>query len=285
MEENEDLSTTTNAPTAPDSNGLGADGPATNDPAKHAQTPWWSRWLFPLRCVFPGVAPDPDATSLKTAVMKAASDGQDMELAAKTLDEAMKAQPNDPELPTGVAATIRSELHYGPFRKAFSESAWPYLLMVYELGALTGWLYLLGILGRNCHNIVVFLSQGQWNLPDLLVASTVAGSIGAISLALYGIYIHTKYRSMDHGFVIWYVIRPISGGLMGAFVGLISRIVLTGISAHGMTANIVVLCITFLAGSNEKFAAQMIDRFTSQILGDKPPSSKAPAAGRKGPGV
>lgn len=291
MEENKESFTATNAATAPVSNDPGADGLTTETLTKGnrkgcCEVKTWlgnkCGWLFPLRYVVPGVSPDPDATSLKQAVAKAASDGQDMEHAAKALDEAMKAQPDNAELPTGVAATILSELHYGPFRKAFSESVWPYLLMAYELAALTVWL---DVLGHNRQNITIFLSHGLWNLPNLLVASTVAGSIGAISLAIYGIYVHTEYRSMDHGFVIWYLIRPVSGGLVGAFIGLISRIVLTGISAHGMTANIVVLCITFLAGSNEKFAAHMIHRFTSQILGDKPPSSKSSAGGQKTPGV
>lgn len=296
MEENNESITITNAPTAPGTKGPGADESVTDnsitDQTKGSKCTagacdrcctccgklWCNRWILPLRNIVSSMPSDHDARSLENAIAKAAGDGQDMEIAAKALDEAVKARRDNTELPTAVVATVLSELHYGPIRKAFSESLWPCFLTVYEIVVLLVWLK---ILGHDSRQTEIFLSGSTWNLPDLLKASTVAGSIGAISLALYGIYTHTKYRSMDHGFIIWYLIRPVSGGLMGAFIGLISRIVLTGISAQGMMANIVILCITFLAGSNEKFAAYMIDRFTSQIFGNKPPSSKAPAVENK----
>lgn len=173
---------------------------------------------------------------------------------------------------------IRNLLYSAPSRLRFSRTIWPFLLMVFEFLILAFWTFLL-LAHRTTFNEA--LLSTHWSLLFSIFVAAIAGSIGASAFAIYGLYSHLIHRNVHPGYVAWYVARPVVGGVMGAFVGIIGSVLLGGVGATGDGANAFTLGISFLAGSNEKFSAQMIERFTSKVLGvndtHKEPGAAQPA--------
>ncbi len=242
---------------------------------------WWHRRVC-LRHAgndAPDLLEGVDEAFLKKRVHNAAFDGQDMARAATLLEGLAKSEPHTSLSTTGglgreqIIAEILRELKYGPVRRAFSESIWPYVLIAYELATLAAWVYILAI--RESSWLTMLSTDPTWNLGEIIGISAASGSVGAGSLTLYGIYTHVEYRSMDPGFTTWYIVRPILGGIMGAVAGLIGHFVFRGINATGTGADIVIVGIAFLAGSNDRFMAQLIDRFTGQLMGMGTKSTKS----------
>ncbi len=242
---------------------------------------WWQRWVC-LRSVgndAPDLLEGVDEAFLKKRVHNAAIHGQDMARAATLLEDLAKSETHTSLSTTGglgreqIIAEILRELKYGPVRRAFSESIWPYILIAYELATLAAWVYILAI--RESSWLTMLSVHPTWNLGEIIGISAASGSVGAGSLTLYGIYTHVEYRSMDPGFTAWYIVRPILGGIMGAVSGLIGHFVFRGIDATGTGADIVIVAIAFLAGSNDRFMAQLIDRFTGQLMGLGSKSTKS----------
>lgn len=159
---------------------------------------------------------------------------------------------------------VRNLLYSAPSRLRFSKTIWPYLLMVFEFLALMFWILLL-VDHRPTFNQA--LLNTHWSLLFSIFVGFITGSVGACTFAIYGLYSHLIYRNVYPGYFAWYMSRPVVGGIMGAFVGVIGSIILGGVGAIGDGANAFTIGISFLAGSNEKFSAQMIERFTSKVQG------------------
>ncbi|WML52209.1 hypothetical protein RCG17_22900 [Neobacillus sp. PS3-12] len=159
---------------------------------------------------------------------------------------------------------VRTTLHNAPIRFEFSCSYKPYIIILYELAFLGFWIWLGAI---HLSGLNTSMQVEKWTWMQTIYLCAIAGSIGAISFTLHGIYTHMIHRSMDPTFTSWYLIRPIVGVVMGSFIGLVTTVILNGINATGDTAKIFTFAAAFLAGANERFAAEMISRFTSKIMG------------------
>lgn len=203
---------------------------------------------------------------LEALASELAKSGHDVSEASRIMDTLRKMVqvPSSTDSYNEKLNLIRNLLYSAPNRLWFSRTIWPFLLMVFEFLVLAFWALLL-LSHRTTFNQA--LLSTHWSLLLSIFVAAITGSIGASTFAIYGLYSHLIYRNVHSGYVAWYVARPVVGGIMGAFVGAIGSILLGGVGATGDGANTFLLGISFLAGSNEKFAAQMIERFTSKVLG------------------
>jgi hypothetical protein len=103
------------------------------------------------------------------------------------------------------------------------------------------------------------------------------GALGGVTIAIYGIYDHIRKRDFDPKFFLWYLCKPIIGGIYGRFAYLVFYLGLT--SATGLS-NVspkpqLPFAIAFLAGFSERFTIQ-INKVMGVLLctPDSKPSEK-----------
>jgi hypothetical protein len=88
------------------------------------------------------------------------------------------------------------------------------------------------------------------------------GALGGVTIAIYGIYEHIQLRDFDPKYELWYICKPLIGGIFGWFVYLIYFIGL--VSVQGIDIKIktpeLPYVIAFLAGFSERFTLKMIDK-------------------------
>ena len=112
------------------------------------------------------------------------------------------------------------------------------------------------------------------------------GALGGVTIAIYGIYDHIRRRDFDPKFYLWYLCKPVIGGIFGWFAYLVFYLGL--ISATGVTTPApkpqLPFAIAFLAGFSERFTIQLIDKVMGVLLGtpDSKPSEKKSTDGKKG---
>ena len=109
--------------------------------------------------------------------------------------------------------------------------------------------------------------DGIWSLYTSIPLSVVVGSMSAASFAIYGMYKHRIKNDFGMNYLAWYISKPIVGGMMGGFIGIISTAILNSFGADTVVSHATFIGIAFLAGSNDKFTAQMIEKFANKILG------------------
>ncbi len=100
--------------------------------------------------------------------------------------------------------------------------------------------------------------------PVLLHLQTVwFGALGGITIAIYGIFQHTQARDFDPKYELWYICKPIMGGVFGWFVYMIYFIGLVsvqGFDSVKIHTRELPYVIAFLAGFSERFTLKMIDK-------------------------
>lgn len=142
-----------------------------------------------------------------------------------------------------------------------------YLFLILLLGYLTKrypdyWLWA-GLIGLN--------ARAAW-----------FGALGGVAIGLYGIYSHIAVKDFDANFKLWYICKPIVGGIFGWFVVLVYYVGL--VSVQGSTVTVaspqVPYAIAFLAGFSERFTIKIIDRLMTVLTTgddkDKDKQSKTP---------
>jgi len=134
-----------------------------------------------------------------------------------------------------------------------------------EMGYLVLLLFL-GYLTNKWPNFTLWRELMTW--PILMHLQTVwFGALGGITIAVYGIYEHIYKRDFDPKYELWYICKPIIGGIFGWFVYLIYYLGL--VSVQGVEVNIntpeVPYLIAFLAGFSERFTLKMIDKLMSVL--------------------
>lgn len=145
--------------------------------------------------------------------------------------------------------------------------AFPWILWCYEVCILAAWTF---VIIKYRHDIEhTYLIKGTWSLYISIPLSVVVGSISATSFAIYGMYKHQIQRNFAINFVAWYVSKPIVGGIMGGFIGIISTVILNSFGADTVASHATFIGISFLAGSNDEFTAKMIEKFANQVLGGR----------------
>lgn len=108
-----------------------------------------------------------------------------------------------------------------------------------------------------------------WNdLINLHTQTAWFGALGGVTIALYGIYNHIQSRDFDPKYQLWYICKPIIGGIFGWFVYLIyfiGLISVQGIEGVQIKTPELPFAIAFLAGFSERFTIKIIDRLMAVL--------------------
>lgn len=93
------------------------------------------------------------------------------------------------------------------------------------------------------------------------------GALGGITIAIYGIYQHIQLRNFDPKYELWYICKPLVGGIFGWFVYLIYFLGLVSVQGVNTTPKTPELpyLIAFLAGFSERFTLKMIDKLMAVL--------------------
>lgn len=102
------------------------------------------------------------------------------------------------------------------------------------------------------------------------------GALGGITIAIYGIYEHIQKRDFDPKYELWYICKPLIGGIFGWFIWLIFLIGLISVQGIGekeLKHPELPFIISFLAGFSERFTLKMIDKLMAVLTTwqEKPP--------------
>ena len=102
------------------------------------------------------------------------------------------------------------------------------------------------------------------------------GGIGGVLGALYSLYWHvTELQDFDRQYNMWYVVQPIMGGMLGAFIYLI---VVSGMLAMHSTVSTTSTwfpsAVACLCGFRQKFIFELLDKLM-EVIGLRPILSKA----------
>lgn len=172
--------------------------------------------------------------------------------------------------------------------------SWSYTYGMFVLLWAVAWLVLFGaglIFEQSVARWVYFATTGQ-AAPDTLTMKDIfdpwgtmlMGGIGGITGILYSLYWHVAVKQdFDRQYMMWYLVQPIMGGVLGAVVYLVFasgflsiQVITTGTSAQTLTdsmANPVVRAlhwtVGWAAGFRQRFVYELIDRII-QLLTPTP---------------
>ncbi len=106
-----------------------------------------------------------------------------------------------------------------------------------------------------------------------VAASFLTAVIGGSVYSLYSLYVGALHRALDRDALLWYVVKPVTGGAMGAFVANVALFLAQSATGHAPFAApgepVWLFCalVAFFGGYNEKFAAQLTEIFASRVTG------------------
>ena len=114
---------------------------------------------------------------------------------------------------------------------------------------------------------------GTTALRDILPFwdTMIWGGMGGVLGALYSLHWHvTERQDFDRQFNMWYVVQPIMGAMLGAFIYLL---VLSGMLAMNMTASVSSTwfpsAVACLFGFRQKFIFELLDKLM-EVIGLRP---------------
>ncbi|MGA3085581.1 MAG: hypothetical protein ABSE95_12435 [Thermodesulfobacteriota bacterium] len=134
-----------------------------------------------------------------------------------------------------------------------------------------GYLFILLFLGYLTYK---WPDYGLWkDLINQSLQTAWFGALGGTTIAIYGIYSHVQLKDFDPKFQLWYLCKPIIGGIFGWFVYLIFFLGFVSISIQGKPMDLdkmprpqMAFLIAFLAGFSERFTIKMIDKLMSVLI-------------------
>jgi len=102
------------------------------------------------------------------------------------------------------------------------------------------------------------------------------GSMGGVTIGIYGLYTHVSTKDFDPTFRLWYICKPVMGAIFGWFVVVAFYVGL--VSAQGTQVDVkvpqVTYAIAFLAGFSERFTIKTIDRLMTVLTVGEDPKKK-----------
>jgi hypothetical protein len=149
-------------------------------------------------------------------------------------------------------------------RAIISESLRPFRLRLL-LVPLIWFMALLGI------QAVVGQPQGAHNLLDWINAGYFSylwfGMFGGTTILLWGLVKHSSEMNFDGSYVIWYLLKPALGAIMGMMAVLMTKggfFALKGDPAN--LPHIGLALIAYAGGFSERFFLRLIDRVISSVF-------------------
>ncbi len=170
---------------------------------------------------------------------------------------------------------------------AFSASRTVWWLALYEFfvfalaAAGVGWISIGRFVGSTAQSVlgaqaIAGLSSGSSFAATVVqdvAASFLTAAIGGSVYSLYSLYVGALHRTLDRDALLWYVVKPVTGGAMGAFVANVALFLAQSATGHAPFAApgepVWLFCalVAFFGGYNEKFAAQLTEIFASRVTG------------------
>jgi hypothetical protein len=116
------------------------------------------------------------------------------------------------------------------------------------------------------------------------------GALGGLTIAIWGLVMHSSDLDFDRSYTIWYWLKPVLGAVMGLIAVLTARAGLIAISGEAPLqpsagGQMVLYVLAFLAGFSERFFLQITDRVMTALLSSEKapaPTAKPAAPKRKG---
>jgi len=142
------------------------------------------------------------------------------------------------------------------------------------------WLLMLGLAGwwlKNYEGQAVaepFFGFSYWRY-------LLMGALGGITIAIWGLIVHTANLDFDRHFAVWYWFKPLLGAVMGLVAVVAVQAGLFAIEGQpALKGKMALYLLAFLAGFSERFFIRVIDRVMTAMFssGQSPPSSSKPTA-------
>jgi len=94
------------------------------------------------------------------------------------------------------------------------------------------------------------------------------GMLGGTTIVLWGIVKHGTDMTFDRAYVIWYLLKPLLGAIMGVVAVLIVQAGFFTLQGNLEIKNPTpLLVLSFIGGFSERFFIQVIDRVVTSLLG------------------
>lgn len=134
------------------------------------------------------------------------------------------------------------------------------------------WVQLGYLIALLCVGYLAHVNPSYWLWEGLVggLSSATAwfGSLGGVTIAIFGLYTHVQARDFDPGYRLWYLCKPVIGAIFGWFVAFVFFVGL--ISVQGNSANLtnrhLLYVIAFLAGFSERFTVKIVDRIMQVLM-------------------
>jgi hypothetical protein len=122
-------------------------------------------------------------------------------------------------------------------------------------------------------NLVTAVAGGALGIDGLsrLWSTAMWGGLGGVIGAFYSLYWHVaKVRDFDKQYVMWYIVQPPIGLLLGAVVYLIlgsNFLAMQGMTQDNQTVTVPLFpyAVAVIAGFRQRFILEMIDRVIQVI--------------------
>lgn len=141
------------------------------------------------------------------------------------------------------------------------------LTMLYEVCWIAAWAMLL--FAHRYYIYHLYLHKGTWVVPLWIGEATVMGSLGGIIYSIYGLYAEVKIGGTIANRMLWFLIKPINGAVLGGVCGLLAQVVLGVSGSTGLNDHILIAGVGLVAGMYEHFALRFIRRFSEAKLAGK----------------
>lgn len=94
------------------------------------------------------------------------------------------------------------------------------------------------------------------------------GMLGGTTIVLWGIVKHGTDMTFDHAYIIWYLLKPLLGAIMGVVAVLIVQAGFFTLQGNLDINNPTpLLVLSFVGGFSERFFIQILDRVITSLLG------------------
>jgi hypothetical protein len=122
-----------------------------------------------------------------------------------------------------------------------------------------------------CVGYLAHMNPSYWLWKGLTgpnAATAWFGSLGGVTIAIFGLYTHVQVRDFDPSYKLWYLCKPVIGAIFGWFVAFVYFIGLVAVQGNSTspTNPQLLYVIAFLAGFSERFTVKIVDRIMQVLM-------------------